>query len=87
MGGVTRVLPFFGVLAAVQMPVVTTVDGLLRPGFDPTRQWISHLSLGEYGWIGAANLATCGFWLILAAAGRCRRADRWAAGLVLWCGA
>ncbi|MDR6320275.1 hypothetical protein J3R03_004471 [Actinoplanes couchii] len=58
---------FLGVLAAAQMIVVSTVDGLTRPGFDMTRQWISHLSLGEHGWIGTADLATCGLWLILCA--------------------
>jgi hypothetical protein len=83
MDRVTRMLPFFGALAALQMIVVSTVDGLLRPGFDPMRQWISHLSLGEHGQIGTVNLATCGFWLILGGVGL---ADRWAAAMVGWCG-
>ncbi|WP_246613809.1 DUF998 domain-containing protein [Paractinoplanes bogorensis] len=74
-------LPVFGVLAAVQMIVVCTVDGLTRPGYDPARHWISQLSLGPGGWIGTVNLATCGLWLILAAAGLRR-----SAGLLLWCG-
>ncbi|MEV4279170.1 DUF998 domain-containing protein [Actinoplanes xinjiangensis] len=86
MDGMTRVLPAFGALAAGQMLVVSTVDGLLRPGYDPMRNWISHLSLGEHGWIGTVNLATCGLWLVLGAVGLYRRADRWAAGTVLWCG-
>jgi hypothetical protein len=83
---VTRALPYFGALAAVQMIVVSSVDGLTRPGFDPMRQWVSHLSLGEHGRLGTVNLATCGLWLVLCAAGLRGRAGRWAAGTVLWCG-
>jgi hypothetical membrane protein len=86
MDGVRRALPIFGVLAAVQMIVVSTVDGLTRPGYDETRNWISHLSLGEHGWRGTLNLATCGLWLVLAAAGLHRRADRWAVVLLVWSG-
>jgi hypothetical protein len=86
MTGVKRLLPAFGVLAAVQMIVVSTVDGLTRPGYDETRNWISQLSLGANGWSGTANLATCGLWLILCAIGLRRRADGWAVGLILWCG-
>jgi hypothetical protein len=79
-------LPAFGVLAAVQMIVVSTWDGLTRPGYDETRNWISQLALGPGGWLGTANLATCGLWVILCAVGLHRRADRWAVGLILWCG-
>jgi hypothetical protein len=79
-------LPAFGVLAAVQMIVVSTWDGLTRPGYDETRNWVSQLSLGADGWRGTANLATCGLWVILCAIGLHRRADRWAVGLILWCG-
>ena len=79
-------LPAFGALAAIQMIVVSTVDGLTRPGYDTTRNWISQLSLGPGGWHGPVNLATCGLWAILGAAGLHRRADRWTVGLILWCG-
>jgi hypothetical protein len=79
-------LPAFGVLAAMQMIVVSTVDGLTRPGYDPERNWISQLSLGPDGWHGTANLATCGLWAILCAAGLHRRADGRAVALILWCG-
>ncbi|WP_246607152.1 DUF998 domain-containing protein [Paractinoplanes toevensis] len=82
MNGATRLLPAFGVLAAVQMIVASTVDGLTRPGYDQARNWISQLSLGPGGWHGTVNLATCGLWLILAALGLHRRA----AVLVFWCG-
>jgi hypothetical protein len=81
-----RLLPAFGVLAAVQMIVVSTLDGLTRPGYDETRNWISQLSLGADGWHGTANLATCGLWVILCAVGLHRRADGRAVVLILWCG-
>ena len=86
MNGAKRWLPAFGVLAAVQMIAVSTVDGLTRPGYDETRNWISQLSLGPNGWYGTVNLATCGLWLVLCAAGLHRRADGRAVGLILWCG-
>ena len=86
MNGARRVLPAFGVLAAVQMIVVSTLDGLTRPGYDETRNWVSQLSLGAHGWHGTANLATCGLWVILCAVGLHRRADGRAVGLILWCG-
>jgi hypothetical membrane protein len=84
--GVKRLLPAFGVLAAVQLIVVSTVDGLTRPGYDPARNWISQLSLGPGGWLGTADLATGGLWLILCAAGLRHHVDRRAAGLILCCG-
>jgi len=86
VSGVKRWLPAFGVLAAVQMIVVSTLDGLTRPGYDETRNWISQLSLGANGWHGTANLATCGLWMILCAVGLHRQADGRAVGLILWCG-
>ena len=86
MTGAKRLLPAFGVLAAVQMIVVSSLDGMTRPGYDETRNWISQLSLGPDGWHGTANLATCGLWVILCAIGLHRRADGRAVGLILWCG-
>ncbi|MEU4215401.1 DUF998 domain-containing protein [Actinoplanes sp. NPDC026623] len=86
MSGGKRLLSAFGVLAAVQMAVLSTLDGLSRPGYDGTRNWISQLSLGADGWRGTVNLATCGLWVILCAAGLHRRADARAVGLILWCG-
>jgi hypothetical membrane protein len=66
---VRRWLPLFGVLAAVQMVVFVTVAGALRPGYDSSRNWISQLSLGPGGLLAAANLGTCGLWLVLAGFG------------------
>jgi hypothetical protein len=80
-----------GVVAAVQMILFVTVAGAARPGYDAGRNWISQLSLGPGGWLAAINLAACGGWLLVCAAGlRGRLADstagRWAVRLVRWCG-
>jgi hypothetical protein len=45
-----------GPAAAVVMIVVTVLDGATRPGYDPMRHWISHLSLGDRGGLGITNL-------------------------------
>ena len=58
-----------GVAAAVQMIAFVTVAGLTRPGYDSNRNWISQLSLGPGGWLNDVNLALCGVYLILCAAG------------------
>jgi len=83
--------PAGGVVAATQMIAFVTAAGLTRPGYDPDRNWVSQLSLGPGGWQGTVNLATCGLWLIVCAAGLRRRlgtagSARWSARLVRCCG-
>jgi hypothetical protein len=36
------------------------IQDALKPGFDPFRQFISHLSLGPYGWVNSALLVVAG---------------------------
>jgi hypothetical membrane protein len=86
--GPVRWLLLAGPLAAAQMIAFVTVAGALRPGYEPSRNWISQLSLGPGGWLAAANLAACGLWLILCAAGlRHRLGPDRTASLVAACGA
>lgn len=59
---VARVLP---AIAAAQMIVFVTVAGSARPGYDPTRNWVSQLSLGPGGGWATANMFCCGLWLLL----------------------
>ena len=85
-------MPVAGVVAATQMMVFVTVAGAVRPGYDVDRNWVSQLSIGPGGWQGTANLASCGLWLIVCAAGLGSRlgpdgAARWAVLLVRCCGA
>jgi hypothetical protein len=80
-----------GAVAAGQMALFVSVASVMRPGYDPSRNWISQLSLGPGGWQGTVNLATCGLWLLVCAAGLRGRlastgAARWAVRLVGWCG-
>jgi hypothetical protein len=70
---VARVLP---AVAAVQMIVFVTVAGQTRAGYDPSRNWVSQLSLGPGGGWATANMLCCGVWLVVSGAGR----------LVAWCG-
>lgn len=81
-----------GVVAAVQMITVVTIDGALRAGFDVNRNWVSQLSLGPQGWIGVLNLSLCSGWLFAYAMGlRLHLAPsstaRWTVRLVLVCAA
>jgi hypothetical membrane protein len=86
MLGVRRPYLVAGVAATALMIVVTTVDGLTRPGYSPTRHWVSHLSLGDRGWLGVANLVVCG--LLFAAFGvGLRRISRLGSRLVMLAGA
>jgi hypothetical membrane protein len=84
-----------GVAALGLMVVVTTADGLTRPGYSTTRHWISHLSLGDRGWLGVCNLVVCG--LLLAAfgtgllrknrSGPASRSGTWGGALMVLAGA
>jgi hypothetical protein len=78
-------------VAAAQVMVVVVLDGATRTGYESHRNWVSQLSLGRRGWLGSANLALCGAWLVAYAAGLGSldrtRTTRWAARLVLLCGA
>jgi hypothetical protein len=80
-----------GAVAAAQMIAVVLADGATRAGYDPYRNWVSQLSLGPRGWLGSANMALCGAWLLAYAVGLRRLARtataRRAARLVACCGA
>lgn len=80
-----------GLVAAVLAIVVTVVDGATRPAYDPWRHWVSHLSLGDRGWLGVSNLVLCGILLVAYATGLRRilaagRSARWGTRLVLLAG-
>jgi hypothetical protein len=47
---------------------IATVEGLLRPGYDPITQPISALALGERGWIQAINFVILSLSLLAMAA-------------------
>lgn len=65
--GVTRWLLLAGIVGPVIFVLVFLVDGATRPGYDPVRNLVSVLSLGDGGWVQAANFVASG--LLLAAFG------------------
>jgi hypothetical protein len=46
-------------MSVVRWPLiaVSVIDGASRPSYSQWRHLISHLALGERGWLGAAGLA------------------------------
>lgn len=88
---VTQLLLVAGPFAGMLLLVVSGVDGATRPGYEPMRHWISHLALGDRGWLGVANLVVSGTLLAASSFGLRRaldprRAAWWAARLVLLAG-
>jgi hypothetical protein len=56
----TRTLLTAGVWVAAFFIPADLLDGLTRPHYNPLRHWISHLSLGQFGWLGSVVLlVTC----------------------------
>ncbi len=54
-----------GILAPVIFVLVFTVEGILRPGYDPVSMYISALSLGSRGWIQIINFIVMGLLLFV----------------------
>lgn len=40
------------------------IDAGTRPGYDPARHWVSHLALGDQGWLGSGKLVAAGLLLV-----------------------
>ncbi|MEZ4452743.1 MAG: DUF998 domain-containing protein [Nannocystaceae bacterium] len=64
-GGDRRLTATAGLVGAALFVAVFTVEGLLRPGYDPWSSFVSELALGPRGWIQNANFVASGA-LILA---------------------
>jgi hypothetical protein len=58
-----------GVIGSMLFVSVFTIEGLLRPGYDPASMYISALSLGPRGWIQITNFIVVGLLIILFAKG------------------
>lgn len=66
---VTRSLLGYGVLAGPVYVIVALAQALLRPGFDLTRDDVSLLANGGFGWIQIANFLVTGGMVIAFAVG------------------
>jgi hypothetical membrane protein len=69
----TRHLLACGAVGAPVFLVVILIQGAIRPGYDPMRDFGSALALGPYGWIQDTNFVATGL-LMLAFAMGLRRA-------------
>jgi hypothetical protein len=58
-----------GMLASAIFVLTFTVEGLLRPGYDPLRMYISELSLGPRGWVQIASFIIVGALFLVFARG------------------
>jgi hypothetical membrane protein len=64
-----QLLLWCGIVGSVLFTATFLVEGATRPGYDPWRQPISALSLGEGGWVQAVNFVVFGLLLACFARG------------------
>jgi hypothetical protein len=65
----TRTLLGWGVVAGPFYLLVGIIQGVVRDGFSFSKHALSHLMLGDGGWLQSANLILSGFMVIAAAIG------------------
>lgn len=63
--GQRQVTCWAGILAPAIFVAVFTIEGWLRPGYDPLSTYVSALSLGPRGWVQIANFMLLGVLLLL----------------------
>lgn len=66
---IVRLLLLAGIAAGALFIFVSSVESLVRPGFDLKRHAVSMLSLGERGWLMVATFIVSGVLTLLCAAG------------------
>jgi protein-S-isoprenylcysteine O-methyltransferase Ste14 len=84
----TRLLLLGGIAGPVLFVLAILVEGATRPDYDPVRQYVSLLSLGDGGWAQVVNFIASGVLVAGFGAGlgriwRDRRSGRWTARLVI----
>lgn len=84
----TRTLLLAGVIGPVLFLGVALVEGAVRPGYDPVRQFVSLLSLGDGGWRQTLNFVISGALIASFGVGLRRRSaegsgSRWMPRLVI----
>ncbi|MEG3635588.1 DUF998 domain-containing protein [Micromonospora palythoicola] len=66
---ITRGAATAAILAPALLIGLDLTDGATRPGYQLTRHWISHLSLGDRGWLGTVKLVAAGLLIVAVAFG------------------
>jgi hypothetical protein len=60
-----RLAAWTGILGSALFVAVFTIEGLIRPGYEPLKMYVSALSLGGRGWIQITNFLVFGSLLFL----------------------
>ena len=84
--GQRRLAAWAGIIGSALFVAVFTIEGWLRPGYDPLSTYVSALSLGPRGWIQMAEFIVLGLLLLaftrgVAAEFQAGKASRW--GVIL----
>ena len=64
-----KIAPWAGMIGPALFTLVFTLNGWLRPGYDPVRMYVSELSIGPGGWIQIVNFLMLGLCLGVFAVG------------------
>ena len=60
-----RLASWAGIIGPALFVAVFTIEGWMRPGYEPLKTFVSALSLGPRGWIQIANFLVFGFLLFV----------------------
>ena len=61
---IKRFAPLLGIFGPMLFTISFTVNGLLRPGYDPKQNYVSELSIGPHGWIQIVSFMFLGVCLM-----------------------
>jgi hypothetical protein len=64
-----RIAAWAGMIGPALFVAIFTIEGWLRPGYQPLKMYVSELSLGPRGWIQIANFIVLGVLLLAFARG------------------
>ena len=64
-----RIAAWAGMIGPALFVAIFTIEGWLRPGYQPLKMYVSELSLGPRGWIQIANFIVLGILLLAFARG------------------
>lgn len=64
-----RALLVSGAVGPLLFMITFFIDGATRPGYDPWRNFVSQLGVGERGWLQIANFIICGALVLAGAVG------------------